>query len=200
MFELYKINAPVLVMDRPSATGNVVNSLDKGKTVEIISEEDGWYKTIAGRYILKTDRLSKMIEIDEDLLAEKMMRLNLQAFAGDEKQNNDDLDLQLEGTTVKINESVKKDINGLDIPQSAKADSTTFRVESIDSSGYANIKDVDGNKYRVALGEFSYKNKDGKFKDVDLQKVASEAQYKDLMSEIKSFKEGFTKAFNAIDD
>lgn len=200
MFELYKINAPVLVMDKPSASGNVVNSLDKGKTVEVVSEEDGWLKTISGRYILKTDRLSKMIDIDEDLLKEKMIRLNLQSFAGDEKQNNDDMDLQLEGTTVKIKDSVKKDVNGLDIPESAKADGTTFKVESIDSSGYANIKDVDGNSYRVSLNEFSYKNKDGKFKDVDLQKAASEAQYKDLMSEIKSFKEGFTKAFNAIDD
>ena len=115
MFELYKINAPVLVMDKPSASGNVVNSLDKGKTVEVVSEEDGWLKTISGRYILKTDRLSKMIDIDEDLLKEKMIRLNLQSFAGDEKQNNDDMDLQLEGTTVKIKDSVKKDVNGLDI-------------------------------------------------------------------------------------
>ena len=76
MFELYKINAPVLVMDKPSASGNVVNSLDKGKTVEVVSEEDGWLKTISGRYILKTDRLSKMIDIDEDLLKEKMQENN----------------------------------------------------------------------------------------------------------------------------
>ena len=29
MFELYKVNAPVLIKSRPSASSNTVNSIDK---------------------------------------------------------------------------------------------------------------------------------------------------------------------------
>ena len=201
MFELYKVNAPVLIKSRPSASSTTVNSIDKGKTIEVVSEEDGWLKTISGRYVLNSNRLTKMADVDEEILRQKMVRLNLQAFAGgSDKQNNDDQDIDLEGTVVKINSDAKKDINGQDIPDSAKTDNSTFRVSSVDPSGYVNIKDSDGKTYRVALGAFSYKNKDGKFKDVDINKVSNELQYKDFMNDIKAFKEGFTSAFNAIDN
>lgn len=200
MFELYKVNAPVLIKSRPSASSTTVNSIDKGKTIEVVSEEDGWLKTISGRYVLNSNRLTKMADVDEEILKQKIFRLNLQAFAGSDKQNNDDQDINLEGTVVKINSDAKKDINGQDIPDSAKTDNSTFRVSSVDPSGYVNIKDSDGKTYRVALGAFSYKNKDGKFKDVDINKVSNELQYKDFMNDIKAFKEGFTSAFNAIDN
>ena len=200
MFELYKVNAPVLIKSRPSASSTTVNSIDKGKTIEVVSEEDGWLKTISGRYVLNSNRLTKMADVDEEILRQKMIRLNLQAFAGSDKQNNDDQDIDLEGTVVKINSDAKKDINGQDIPDSAKTDNSTFKVSSVDPSGYVNIKDSDGKTYRVALGAFSYKNKDGKFKDVDINKVSNELQYKDFMNDIKAFKEGFTSAFNAIDN
>lgn len=200
MFELYKVNAPVLIKSRPSASSNTVNSIDKGKTIEVVSEEDGWLKTISGRYVLNSNRLTKMADVDEEILKQKIFKLNLQAFAGSDKQNNDDQDINLEGTVVKINSDAKKDINGQDIPDSAKTDNSTFRVSSVDPSGYVNIKDSDGKTYRVALGAFSYKNKDGKFKDVDINKVSNELQYKDFMNDIKAFKEGFTSAFNAIDN
>ena len=200
MFELYKVNAPVLIKSRPSASSNTVNSIDKGKTIEVVSEEDGWLKTISGRYVLNSNRLTKMADVDEEILKQKITRLNLQAFAGSDQQNNDDKDINLEGTIVKINSDAKKDINGQDIPDSAKTDNSTFRVSSVDPSGYVNIKDSDGKTYRVALGAFSYKNKDGKFKDVDINKVSNELQYKDFMNDIKAFKEGFTSAFNAIDN
>lgn len=200
MFELYKVNAPVLIKSRPSASSTTVNSIDKGKTIEVVSEEDGWLKTISGRYVLNSNRLTKMADVDEEILRQKMIRLNLQAFAGSDQQNNDDKDINLEGTIVKINSDEKKDINGQDIPDSAKTDNTTFKVSSVDPSGYVNIKDSDGKTYRVALGAFSYKNKDGKFKDVDINKVSNELQYKDFMNDIKAFKEGFTSAFNAIDN
>jgi len=200
MFELYKVNAPVLIKSRPSASSTTVNSIDKGKTIEVVSEEDGWLKTISGRYVLNSNRLIKMADVDEEILKQKIFRLNLQAFAGSDKQNNDDQDINLEGTVVKINSDAKKDINGQDIPDSAKTDNSTFRVSSVDPSGYVNIKDSDGKTYRVALGAFSYKNKDGKFKDVDINKVSNELQYKDFMNDIKAFKEGFTSAFNAIDN
>ena len=55
------------------------------------------------------------------------------------------------GTVVKINSDAKKDINGQDIPDSAKTDNSTFRVSSVDPSGYVNIKDSDGKTYRVAF-------------------------------------------------
>lgn len=200
MFELYKVNAPVLIKSRPSASSTTVNSIDKGKTIEVVSEEDGWLKTISGRYVLNSNRLTKMADVDEEILKQKIFRLNLQAFAGSDKQNNDDQDINLEGTVVKINSDAKKDINGQDIPDSAKTDNSAFRVSSVDPSGYVNIKDSDGKTYRVALGAFSYKNKDGKFKDVDINKVSNELQYKDFMNDIKAFKEGFTSAFNAIDN
>lgn len=200
MFELYKVNAPVLIKSRPSASSTTVNSIDIGKTIEVVSEEDGWLKTISGRYVLNSNRLTKMADVDEEILKQKIFRLNLQAFAGSDKQNNDDQDINLEGTVVKINSDAKKDINGQDIPDSAKTDNSTFRVSSVDPSGYVNIKDSDGKTYRVALGAFSYKNKDGKFKDVDINKVSNELQYKDFMNDIKAFKEGFTSAFNAIDN
>lgn len=200
MFELYKVNAPVLIKSRPSASSTTVNSIDKGKTIEVVSEEDGWLKTISGRYVLNSNRLTKMADVDEEILKQKIFRLNLQAFAGSDKQNNDDQDINLEGTVVKINSDAKKDINGQDIPDSAKTDNSTFRVSSVDPSGYVNIKDSDGKTYSVALGAFSYKNKDGKFKDVDINKVSNELQYKDFMNDIKAFKEGFTSAFNAIDN
>ena len=200
MFELYKVNAPVLIKSRPSASSTTVNSIDKGKAIEVVSEEDGWLKTISGRYVLNSNRLTKMADVDEEILKQKIFRLNLQAFAGSDKQNNDDQDINLEGTVVKINSDAKKDINGQDIPDSAKTDNSTFRVSSVDPSGYVNIKDSDGKTYRVALGAFSYKNKDGKFKDVDINKVSNELQYKDFMNDIKAFKEGFTSAFNAIDN
>ena len=200
MFELYKVNAPVLIKSRPSASSTTVNSIDKGKTIEVVSEEDGWLKTISGRYVLNSNRLTKMADVDEEILKQKIFRLNLQAFAGSDQQNNDDQDINLEGTVVKINSDAKKDINGQDIPDSAKTDNTTFKVSSVDPSGYVNIKDSDGKTYRVALGAFSYKNKDGKFKDVDINKVSNELQYKDFMNDIKAFKEGFTSAFNAIDN
>ena len=200
MFELYKVNAPVLIKSRPSASSTTVNSIDKGKTIEVVSEEDGWLKTISGRYVLNSNRLTKMADVDEEILRQKIFRLNLQAFAGSDKQNNDDQDIDLEGTVVKINSDAKKDINGQDIPDSAKTDNSTFKVSSVDPSGYVNIKDSDGKTYRVALGAFSYKNKDGKFKDVDINKVSNELQYKDFMNDIKAFKEGFTSAFNAIDN
>lgn len=201
MYDVYKINAPVLVKSRPSASSNTVNSLDKGKTVEIVSEEDGWLKTISGRYILNTNRLTKMANIDEAVLREKMYRLNLQAFAGSsEKQNDDDKDVNLEGTTVKIGKDIKKDIDGNDIPDAAKADDSTYTVASIDPTGYATIKGSDGSSYKVALGAFSYKDSKGKFKDVDVSKVSAELQYKDLLNDIKSFKEGFNNAFEAIEN
>lgn len=200
MFELYKVNAPVLIKSRPSASSTTVNSIDKGKTIEVVSEEDGWLKTISGRYVLNSNRLTKMADVDEEILRQKMVRLNLQAFAGSDQQNNDDKDINLEGTIVKINSDARKDINGQDIPDSAKTDNSTFKVSSVDPSGYVNIKDSDGKTYRVALGAFSYKNKDGKFKDVDINKVSNELQYKDFMNDIKAFKEGFTSAFNAIDN
>ena len=200
MFELYKVNAPVLIKSRPSASSTTVNSIDKGKTIEVVSEEDGWLKTISGRYVLNSNRLTKMADVDEEILRQKMVRLNLQAFAGSDQQNNDDKDINLEGTVVKINSDAKKDINGQDIPDSAKTDNSTFKVSSVDPSGYVNIKDSDGKTYRVALGAFSYKNKDGKFKDVDINKVSNELQYRDFMNDIKAFKAGFTSAFNAIDN
>ena len=200
MFELYKVNAPVLIKSRPSASSNTVNSIDKGKTIEVVSEEDGWLKTISGRYVLNSNRLTKMADVDEEILRQKMVRLNLQAFAGSDQQNNDDKDINLEGTIVKINSDARKDINGQDIPDYAKTDNSTFKVSSVDPTGYVNIKDSDGKTYRVALGAFSYKNKDGKFKDVDINKVSNELQYKDFMNDIKAFKEGFTSAFNAIDN
>ena len=200
MFELYKVNAPVLIKSRPSASSTTVNSIDKGKTIEVVSEEDGWLKTISGRYVLNSNRLTKMADVDEEILRQKIFRLNLQAFAGSDQQNNDDKDINLEGTIVKINSDARKDINGQDIPDSAKTDNSTFKVSSVDPSGYVNIKDSDGKTYRVALGAFSYKNKDGKFKDVDINKVSNELQYRDFMNDIKAFKEGFTSAFNAIDN
>jgi hypothetical protein len=200
MFELYKVNAPVLIKSRPSASSTTVNSIDKGKTIEVVSEEDGWLKTISGRYVLNSNRLTKMADVDEEILRQKMVRLNLQAFAGSDQQNNDDKDINLEGTIVKINSDAKKDINGQDIPDSAKTDNSTFKVSSVDPTGYVNIKDSDGKTYRVALGAFSYKNKDGKFKDVDINKVSNELQYRDFMNDIKAFKAGFTSAFNAIDN
>lgn len=200
MFELYKVNAPVLIKSRPSASSTTVNSIDKGKTIEVVSEEDGWLKTISGRYVLNSNRLTKMADVDEEILRQKMVRLNLQAFAGSDQQNNDDKDINLEGTIVKINSDAKKDINGQDIPDSAKTDNSTFKVSSVDPTGYVNIKDSDGKTYRVALGAFSYKNKDGKFKDVDINKVSNELQYRDFMNDIKTFKAGFTSAFNAIDN
>ena len=73
MFELYKVNAPVLIKSRPSASSTTVNSIDKGKTIEVVSEEDGWLKTISGRYVLNSNRLTKMADVDEEILNKKYL-------------------------------------------------------------------------------------------------------------------------------
>ena len=81
--ETYKVLEPILLRATPSADGKIVSGLDKGKTIDIISEENGWLKTISGRYVLDSNRLKKIANKEEiDSIKKRISKLNLNLHGG----------------------------------------------------------------------------------------------------------------------
>lgn len=51
------IDNPIYVRNYPSSSSNVVNVLPPGSKIYVIDEEAGWYKTVGGQYVFKTDNI-----------------------------------------------------------------------------------------------------------------------------------------------
>ena len=64
----YRVVNPVLVRNIPSAEGTIVNALNIGTTINVISEDSGWLYTESGNYIFKTDDIEKVNETEEERL------------------------------------------------------------------------------------------------------------------------------------
>ena len=64
----YRVVNPVLVRNIPSAEGTIVNALNIGTTINVISEDSGWLYTESGNYIFKTDDIEEVNETEEERL------------------------------------------------------------------------------------------------------------------------------------
>ena len=64
----YRVVNPVLVRNIPSAEGTIINALNIGTIVDIISEDSGWLYTESGTYIFKTDDIEEVNETEEERL------------------------------------------------------------------------------------------------------------------------------------
>lgn len=62
----YKIiNKPILIRSQPAPDAPVVNVLNPGKILDVLTLKDGWYKLLNGFYVLKSDNLKLVIETEE---------------------------------------------------------------------------------------------------------------------------------------
>lgn len=64
----YRVVNPVLVRNIPSAEGTIINALNTGTTINVISEDSGWLYTESGNYIFKTDDIEEVNETEEERL------------------------------------------------------------------------------------------------------------------------------------
>ena len=64
----YRVVNPVLVRNIPSAEGTIINALNTGTTINVISEDSGWLYTESGNYIFKTDDIKEVNETEEERL------------------------------------------------------------------------------------------------------------------------------------
>lgn len=147
--ETYKVLEPILLRATPSADGKIVSGLDKGKTIDIISEENGWLKTISGRYILDSNRLRKIANKEQiDSIKKRITKLNLNLHGGEARQNVDDIDSSIVGMDVYV-KGKDKDLNNKTIVDSAKSDSGNFKVVAY-TEDYVVISDGNDNKYELS--------------------------------------------------
>lgn len=62
----YKIiNKPMLVRNYPGPDAAVVNVLNPGKEIEVVTLENGWFKLINGYYLFKNDNVKLITETEE---------------------------------------------------------------------------------------------------------------------------------------
>lgn len=189
--ETYKVLEPILLRATPSADGKIVSGLDKGKTIDIISEENGWLKTISGRYVLDSNRLRKIANKEQiESIKKRINKLNLNLHGGEARQNVDDIDSSIVGMDVYVDKK-DKDLNNKTIDASAKSDSGNFKVVAY-TEDYVVISDGKDNRYELNYEDVIDKKASKDKKDgagtlaaTQKAKILNEMDFKQTLKDIK---------------
>lgn len=200
----YYINiAPISIRVAPAAMAKIINVYKPNTVIRTVEERNGWFKTISGTYILKSQYLEPLEKYNKRMIRDgrkdKIIYLAVPknstfVMSSRSVQPRATIDEIKAGTVAEIGQGIK-DINGTVIPSSEGNQDIIYSVvaNSVDKeAGTCKIKSASGQEYTVNVSDIKIMDTEGNIQEVDQEAQQIHQQQIDrIVSDIENI-ESFT--------